>query len=385
MIKQEINELKRLYTPSNCSITRICGCYVDGEKNKKTEFKEAFLSLPEEEIFKYFELLRKTLSGSLGKNLLNLDFPLASEQEGGTQAALLALRDSKLKDDALIEEFYDRVINTYEYVGNYLILLIHDAYDVPGKTTDGLTMDDASDTVFEYIMCCICPVNLSKPGLSYDNINNEFHNRIRDWVVEMPETGFLFPSFNDRATDIHSTLFYSKNPEEAHSEFVENILGCTMPLSAGTQKEAFQALIEETLGDEVEYEVVKNIHENLTEMIEEHKEIPEPLTLDKHQVKSLFEKSGVKEEKLTDFDKLYDAAAGEDTSLFVNNVANVRTFEIKTPDVVVKVNPECADLVNTLQIDGKRCLVIEINDHVEVNGITIHQSVSLEDVADEEE
>ena len=385
MIKQEINELKRLYTPSNCSITRICGCYVDGEKNKKTEFKEAFLSLPEEEIFKYFELLRKTLSGSLGKNLLNLDFPLASEQEGGAQTALLALRDSKLKDDALIEEFYDRVINTYEYVGNYLILLIHDAYDVPGKTTDGLTMDDASDTVFEYIMCCICPVNLSKPGLSYDNINNEFHNRIRDWVVEMPETGFLFPSFNDRATDIHSTLFYSKNPEEAHSEFVENILGCTMPLSAGTQKEAFQALIEETLGDEVEYEVVKNIHENLTEMIEEHKEIPEPLTLDKHQVKSLFEKSGVKEEKLTDFDKLYDAAAGEDTSLFVNNVANVRTFEVKTPDVVVKVNPERADLVNTLQIDGKRCLVIEINDHVEVNGITIHQSVSLEDVADEEE
>lgn len=384
MIKQEINELKRLYTPSNCSITRICGCYVDGEKNKKTEFKEAFLSLPEEEIFKYFELLRKTLSGSLGKNLLNLDFPLASEQEGGTQAALLALRDSKLKDDALIEEFYDRVINTYEYVGNYLILLIHDAYDVPGKTTDGLTMDDASDTVFEYIMCCICPVNLSKPGLSYDNINNEFHNRIRDWVVEMPETGFLFPSFNDRATDIHSTLFYSKNPEEAHSEFVENILGCTMPLSAGTQKEAFQALIEETLGDEVEYEVVKNIHENLTEMIEEHKEIPEPLTLDKHQVKSLFEKSGVKEEKLTDFDKLYDAAAGEDTSLFVNNVANVRTFEVKTPDVVIKVNPERADLVNTLQIDGKRCLVIEINDHVEVNGITIHQGVSLEDVADEE-
>lgn len=385
MIKQEINELKRLYTPSNCSITRICGCYVDGEKNKKTEFKEAFLSLPEEEIFKYFELLRKTLSGSLGKNLLNLDFPLASEQEGGTQAALLALRDSKLKDDALIEEFYDRVINTYEYVGNYLILLIHDAYDVPGKTTDGLTMDDASDTVFEYIMCCICPVNLSKPGLSYDNINNEFHNRIRDWVVEMPETGFLFPSFNDRATDIHSTLFYSKNPEKAHSEFVENILGCTMPLSAGTQKEAFQALIEETLGDEVEYEVVKNIHENLTEMIEEHKEIPEPLTLDKNQVKSLFEKSGIKEEKLTDFDKLYDAAAGEDTSLFVNNVANVRTFEVKTPDVVVKVNPERADLVNTLQIDGKRCLVIEINDHVEVNGITIHQGVSLEDVADEEE
>ncbi len=371
MIKQEINEIKRLYTPKNCSITRICGCYVDGEKNKKTEFKEAFLSLPEEEIFKYFELLRKTLSGTVGKNMLNLEFPLSSEEEGGTQEFLLRLRDSKLKEEELLEAFYDKIIASYEYVGNYLILVIHDAYDVPGKTTDGLTMEDASDSVFEYILCCICPVNLSKPGLSYDAQANEFHNRVRDWIVEMPETGFLFPSFNDRCADIHSTLYYSKNPEEPHSEFVDGILGAVLPLTAGSQKETFQALIEETLGEEAEYEVVKNIHENLTEMIEEHKEIPEPLMLDKHQVKNLFEKSGVEEEKLADFEKLYDAAAGEKTSLLVNNVANTRTFEVKTPDVIVKVNPDRADLVNTVLIDGKRCLVIEINDHVEVNGITV--------------
>ena len=371
MIKQEINEIKRLFTPNSCSITRICGCYVDGEKNKKTDFKEAFLSLPEEEIFKYFELLRKTLSGSIGKNLLNLEFPTDTEFEGGTQEFLLKLRDSKLKDDALLEEFYDRVIGSYEYVGNYLILLIHDAYDVPGKALDGMTMDDASDTVFEYLLCCICPVALSKPGLSYDASLNEFHNRIRDWVVNMPETGFLFPSFNDRATDIHSTLFFNKNPEEPHSEFVEGILGCSLPLSAGSQKETFQTIIEETLGEDCEYEVVKSIHENLAEMIEEHKEIPEPLTLDKKEVKNLLEKSGVEEEKLKDFDALYDAAAGDDTALFVSNVASTRSFEVKTPDVVVKVNPDRADLVNTMMVDGRRCLVIEINDQVEVNGINV--------------
>ncbi len=371
MIKQEINEIKRLFTPNSCSITRICGCYVDDEKNKKTDFKEAFLSLPEEEIFKYFELLRKTLSGSIGKNLLNLEFPTDTELEGGTQEFLLKLRDSKLKDDALLEEFYDRVIGSYEYVGNYLILLIHDAYDVPGKALDGMTMDDASDTVFEYLLCCICPVALSKPGLSYDASLNEFHNRIRDWVVNMPETGFLFPSFNDRATDIHSTLFFNKNPEEPHSEFVEGILGCSLPLSAGSQKETFQTIIEETLGEDCEYEVVKSIHENLAEMIEEHKEIPEPLTLDKKEVKNLLEKSGVEEEKLKDFDALYDAAAGDDTALFVSNVASIRSFEVKTPDVVVKVNPDRADLVNTMMVDGRRCLVIEINDQVEVNGINV--------------
>ena len=371
MIKQEVNELKRLYTPSNCSITRICGCYVDGEKNRKTEFKEAFLSLPEEEIFKYFELLRKTLSGTLGKNLLNLDFPLSSEEAGGTQEFLLKLRDSKLKDEELLSQFYDRIISSYEYVGNYLILIIHDAYDVPGKTTDGLTMEDASDSVFEYMLCCICPVNLSKPGLSYDAAANEFHNRIRDWVVEMPECGFLFPSFNDRASDIHSTLYYSKNPEEPHQEFVTDILGCSLPLTAGSQKETFQTLIEETLGEKADYEVVKSIHENLTEMIEEHKEIPEPLTRDKKHVKTLFEKSGVEEEKLETFDQLYDAAAGETTSLLVNNVANTRSFEVKTPDVVIKVNPERADLVTAMTVEGKRCLVIELSDQVEVNGIKV--------------
>ena len=148
MTKQEISEIKKLFTPKNCSITRICGCYVDGEKNKKTELKQAFLALPEEEMFKYFEILRKSLSGTIGKNLLNLEFPLKSETEGGTQEFLLRLRDSRLKDDALLEQFYDRIIESYEYVGNYLILLIHDAYDVPGRTRDGIEMEDASDEVY---------------------------------------------------------------------------------------------------------------------------------------------------------------------------------------------------------------------------------------------
>ena len=380
MNKKEIGEIKKQFTPENCAITRICGCYVDGEKNKKTTFKEAFLSLPEEEIFKYFELLRKTLSGTIGKNLLNLEFPLTSEEEGGTQEFLLRLRDSKLKDDILLDEFYDKVISSYEYVGNYLILIIHDAYDVPGKTTDGLMMDDASDTVYEYILCCICPVNLSKPGLSYDAESNEFHNRVRDWIVEVPEAGFLFPAFNERGSDVHSTLYYSKNPEEAHPEFVDLILGAVLPLSAGNQKETFHTLVAETLGDEADYEVIKNIHENLTEMIDEHKEIPEPLALDKQQVKRLLEKSGVAEEKLEDFEQIYDAAAGEKTALLVDNVANTRTFEVKTPDVVVKVNPERTSLVTTRTLDGKPCLVIELDQSVEVNGIAVRSGKSLQEI-----
>ncbi len=379
MIKSEISEIKKLFTPSNCSITRICGCYVDGEKNKKTEFKEAFLALPEEEMFKYFEILRKTLSGSLGKNLLTLEFPLKSEEEGGTQEFLLKLRDSKLKDDALLDEFYDKIIEAYEYVGNYLILVIHDVYDVPGKTTDGLEMEDASDEVYEYIMVSICPVNLSKPGLSYNAAENTFQNRIRDWVVAAPEHGFLFPAFNDRGADLHSTLYYSKNADDLKEDFTNLILDCPLPLPAGGQKVSFQTLIEETLQETCSIEAVINIHEKLNEMIEEHKEDPVPLTLDKEEVKTVFASSGVANEKMELFDQCYDAAAGEKTELVVSNVVNTRTFEVKMPDVVIKVNPERMDLVETKTIDGKECLVISLGNDVEVNGITVRRSFHEEE------
>lgn len=372
MIKQEISEIKKLLTQRNCSITRICGCYVDGEKNKKTEFKQAFLALPEEEMFKYFEILRKTLSGTLGRNLLTLEFPLASEEEGGTQEFLLRLRDSKLKDNILLEEFYDKIISTYEYVGNYLILLVHDAYDVPGKASDGLEMEDASDEVYEYILACICPVELSKPGLSYNAEENVFQNRIRDWVVNLPETGFLFPAFHDRSSDIHSTLYYTKDAEELKESFVEQLLGCPLPLTAGSQKETFQALIEETLGETCDIEIVKNIHDTLTEMVEEHKEEPAPLILDKNEVKTILANSGVTNEKLEQFDRCYDETAGEQTSLLVNNVMNARTFEVKTPDVVVKVSPDRTDLIETRNINGRDCLVIALDGNVVVNGINVH-------------
>ncbi|MCR4598947.1 MAG: DUF4317 domain-containing protein [Acetatifactor sp.] len=378
MIKQEIAEIKKLLSPKKCSIDRICGCYVDGEKNKKTTFSQAFLALPEEEMFKYFEILKKALSGSIGKNLLNLEFPLDSEAEGGTQEFLFRLKQSGLKDDDLLDKFYDQIISTYEYVGNYLILLIHDNYDVPKHTSDGVENEDASEEVYEYILACVCPVELSKPGLSYNPEENAFQNRIRDWVVSMPQMGFLFPAFNDRGTDLHGVLYYTKDGENLKDGVVDAIIGCPLPLSAGTQKNTFHAIIEETLEDTCDLEMVKNIHEKLTEMVEEHKlrEDPAPLILDKNEVKTILADSGVSNEKLSHFEEHYEETAGDDTPLYVNNVMNAKSFEVKTPDVVVKVKPERTDLIDTRVIDGRQCLVIALDGTVEVNGITVRKSLA---------
>ena len=378
MNKKEVLEIRKQFSPQNCAITRLCGCYVDGEKEKKSQMKEMFLSLPEEEMFKYFDIFRKTLSGTLGKNLVNMEFPMESEDFGGTQAFLMSLRESQLNDPNLLNEFYDKVIESYDYGENYLILLIHSVYDVPGKTTDGLEMEDASDEIYDHILCAICPVKLSKPGLSYQAETNSFHDRIRDWIVELPEIGFLFPAFNDRSADIHNILYYTKNPEDLRSGLVDQLLGCVLPMTAKNQKETFQTIIEDTLGSDCDYETIRSIHENLHEMMDEKKEEPEPLVLDKTDIKNLLAGSGVQPEKLEDFEKHYEASAPEPVPFMASNIANTRKFEVKTPDVMVQVNPARSDLVETRMIDGRRCIVIEINDSVEVNGIPVrfHQKES---------
>ena len=371
MNKKEVLEIRKQYKPESCSITRICGCYVNGNKEVIAKSKDAFLSLPDEEIFKYLTIFRQTLSGTIGKNLINMEFPMDQEMPGGTQEFLLQLRNSKLQDDSLLEEFYKRIIENYDYGENYYIILIHVAYDVPGKSTDGSEMFDASDEVFEYILCSICPVHLSKEGLCYNPETNHVENRVRDWLVEAPDKGFLFPVFNDRSTDIHGLLYSSRQAENLQPEFIENALGCIFPMSAGSQKNTFQAVVMNTLGEECEYEVIRNIHENLNEIIEEAKQSPEPPVLTKPEVKRLLENSGVTEKRMESFDANFDHIAGEKAEFLVPNIAETRKFSIETPDIVIKVNSERSDLVETKIIDGRQCLVIEMNDQVEVNGVRI--------------
>ena len=371
MNKKEILEIRKQFTPDNCTISRICGCYVDGEKNIKMEHKDAFGSLPEEEAFKYFDLFKRTLSGTLGKNMMNMEFPLASEQEGGTQDFLLRLRDSHLEDDILLEEFYRKVIESYHYDMNYYIILIHAVYDIPGKSSDNLEMFGASDNVFDYILCSICPVNLSKAGLYYNMEKNSMEDRIRDWIVAPPANGFLFPAFNDRNTDLHAILYYSKNSDDISQNLIDQLLGCTPPLPASSQKETFQSIIEESLGDDCGYEVVRNLHENLNEMAEVNKDNPEPLTLSKHDVRCILEDSKIPEEKIQVFEKEFDETVPKDAPILVSNIVNTRQFQIETPDVVIRVKPERMDLVETRIIDGRSCLVIPVDEHIEINGMTV--------------
>lgn len=373
MTRKELNEIKSQYTLEDCGILRLCGCYVDGERNKITQFNENFLNLPEEEKHKYFDIFKKTLSGTPGKNLVDMKFNVDAYADEGARTFLMNLRDSGLKDDGLLNEFYDRIINNYSYVGNYLILLINQVYDIPAVTTDNIEMDDASDEVYSYILCSICHVNLSKPGLGYDEEDNNFHDKKQNHMVDVPDVGFLFPAFNKRSADEDMTLFYTKDVSEFEDGLIDCLLDCAVPLPAKQQKETFTSLVNEALGEEADLEIVKNIHENLEQIIEEKKqESPAPVMLDKTEMKDLLEKSGVKEEKLENFEEHFEMAAGEHGKLVASNVSSGKKFEVKTPDVVIKINSDKTDIVSTQIIDGRQCLVIQIDERLEVNGISVN-------------
>ncbi len=277
---RDILELKRRFKKESCTITRMCGCYVDANKNKIVELNETFLNLEDEEFFKYLEIAKKALSGTIGNNLLELNFTAEEEEQGGKQQYLLGLRESGLKNPELLEHLYDMIIENYDYVGNYLILVFHDAYDVMTKTNDDLKIDE-SEEVFTYLLCAICPVNLSKPGLGYRTDLNRIGVRIQDWVVGVPDVGFLFPSFVERSTDVHSLTYYVRDAKDSHRDFIEAALGCGAKRTATEEHNAFSSIVKTAIAPVIENtdEMLLDIQEKLNDLAEEHETAMEDLVI----------------------------------------------------------------------------------------------------------
>ena len=424
MNKKEVLELKRRFKKEAATFTRVCVCYVDGNHNKVCKFGNTFLNLEEDEFYKYLEIANKALSGTIGNNLLELKFPIEEEEVGGRQHILMALRASKLEDENLLDTFYDLVIDTYDHAGNYLIVLFHDAYDVMSRTSDNNNLDE-SEEVYEYLICAICPVDLSKPGLGFLEDEHRIGPRVRDWVVGAVDTAFLFPAFNDRSTDIHSTLFYTKNTKEPHSEFMANGLGCGIERTATEQKMAFHSIVRNVLGAEDEHtdDVLLDLQQNLSDMIgeyaETHDDDEDVFLLDKEVVTKLLADSEISEEKAAKIEKSVDEAFGEkppaaenviDSKALVQNELRVEKMaledqvgtltvqltekdealaertsqliekqeeidnyiaETKTYDVVLRVKPEKASQIKSQVINGQKCLVIPMgeDEHATINGV----------------
>ncbi|MCI8915756.1 MAG: DUF4317 domain-containing protein [Oscillospiraceae bacterium] len=374
MNQKEISELKRRFRPDKSAIGRIYGCYVGGSREVISDIDESLALMPLEEAEKYLGLLKKALSGSLGKNLIDIVFSTRQVADSDEHRLLMRLRDSGLKDGQARQEFYQKVIASLDMgESSYLILLAHDAYDVPYRGRDGEDQADASDQVFSYIVCCVCPVKDGKLELGYCPGENEFHNYAPCQIVSPPELGFLFPAFDDRAANLYNALAYARKPDELHQEFLDAVFHTEPPMSAGEQREAFQTALSEGLEGACGLEVVQAVHERLTARIEQHRESrdPEPLTVTAQEIGGILRECGADEKQVAAFCGKCGERFGEGAALSPANLIESRRFEIKTPDATISVDPEHSYLVETRTIDGRRYLLIPAGEGVEVNGLSV--------------
>ena len=373
MNEKEVREIRRRFRPDKSMIGNVYGCYVNEDKKIVATFEEFLSGMPQEESERFLSLLKKSLSGSLGKNLVNIEFSAKQVMNSDEHRLLSMLRQSGLKNSDMLQTFYQRVIETLNMASNYLILLTHDVYTVPYRASDGEIQKDASDEEFSYIVCSICPVKLTPAELSYQMAENRFHATSQGYVVSAPELGFLFPAFDDRAANIYGALYYMKNTAENHQEFIDAVFHVEPPMPAAAQKELFQAILTETLKEDCSLEVVQAVHEHLSEMIDRHKENKEPeqLLLSQREIGAMLKECGVSEDHVQAFATTFDAQFGMDAQLAPANVIDKKQFVIRTPDVVIKVDPERSDLIETRVINGSRYILIPADAGVEVNGVKV--------------
>ena len=374
MNQKELSELRRRFRPEKSAISHIYGCYVNGSREIISYLDEPMGMMPQEEAEKYLGLLKKALSGTLGRNLVDIVFSTQQVMDSDEHRFLMGLRDSQLKDGALRQSFYDKVIASLDMDGsNYLILLAHDAYDVPYKGRDGELQDDASDTVFSYIICCVCPVKDGKLELGFFSGENEFHSCAANQIVAPPELGFLFPAFDDRAANIYNALLYSKKADQLHQEFINAVFRTEPPLSAAEQREAFEGALTGALEDACSIEVVQAVHERLRDQIVQHKETkdPEPLSLTAGDIGNILRDCSVPEERVSAFLERCGERLGANVVLNPVNLIESGKFEVETADAKLSLDPEHSYLLEMRVIDGRQYLLFPA-DSVTVNGLPVH-------------
>ena len=374
MIDKEIGEIRRHLRRDRSNMTAIYGCYVNDNKEIISSFKQSLGIMPENESEKYFGLLRRTLSGSIGRNLIDITFKTSQVAGSPEHKMLMDLRSTQLKDEELLLTFYKKIIDTVSLEGNYLILMGCESYDVPFKSRDDEFRKDQSEETYTYILCSICPVKETKANLHYVPEEKTFHDGAMNQMVQAPALGFLFPAFDNRSTNIYNALYYTRNVKESQDALVEALFNAPIPKPAAQQKQSFEALLTTSLGEECSLDVVQTVHDQICQRIEMHKEakVPEPLMISKEEVKEVLSSCGVSDTPMAKFSVDYDEVFGFEADLHPKNIIDNKHFEVKTPDVVIKVDPARADLIETRIIGGVKYIMICADEDVEVNGVSIH-------------
>lgn len=371
MNKKEIAEIRKNFS-DDCgffTVGHVLSAFVDSEKNIKYKANRLYNTLPAEEAELIMIILKKVLSGQIGKNLLEYQFPNEAYEEGNSQHLLYNVMKSKLLDDELADNFLNTIVEKMEYVSTYAIFSAHCTYNVLKKNKND-DFDEEADLEYNFIITAICPVNIRMDGLIFDDITNEIVKKPNsDRIVEMPSDGFLFPVFSDRTPDINGVMYYTKNAKKPNTSIVDELLGCEFVMSCQSEKATFHSILNNVVADELDYSMITTVNEKIQEIVDQNSHETEIPTIDKTRLSSILWESGVSQEKLEHLPKVYETALGNKTLTAVNLVD--KKTVVSVPSITVNIGKDGVDKVRTQVIEGKKCLVIDLDDpEVEINGLS---------------
>lgn len=391
MNKKDLNELRKNFSSASdlFTLNHVVSAFVDAEKNIKCVKSDAFHNIPSEECDCYMETLRRVLAGTLGKGLLEYEFPNEAYEETGAQHIFYEALGSKLSDESAVNLMLDQIVKNMEYISTYAILIGHCTYTVFNKTkNDEINPYDSIE--YSFLVTAICPVEVRIDGLIYNEDDNAIEKKTAyDRIVsEVPTDGFLYPTFTGRGPDVNHVLYSARKPKEINTSIVENVLGCKFICTANQEKESFHNLLEDVVADELSYTVITDVNEKLQSIAEEYKNDAELPSVDDIQMRDILLDSGVSEEKAEQVQNLYREITRE-KPLSVCNITENKTV-IATEGVTVQISKDATSKVRTQYINGRRYLLIDIDEpQIKVNGMNVtlnkEPEIEFEEPTEEEE
>ena len=375
MRPEDIRKIRKRLDTTLSNFRSIYGCYVNSAGEIVTTMEIPVLDMGTEEREMYSAVLKKVLSGTQDRNQLSIGFPTDKVGASDEHRLLMALKSTQLRDGGMRDLLYQRIIESLDMDGDsYVIILAADTYDLRTKDVRDEEWSEESNEQFDYFICALCPVKMSKAALQYLPGQQEFRGISTGTLLAAPALGFMFPALDEGSADIYQAQYYTKSTSQNHGELITALFMVeNPPMAAEVQKESFNAALSESLGKECSLDIVTSLQARLSARAEAvREESPSAVAeVDIEDIEEILSDKGISESKIKTFGesvgKRFDGAG----TFNIGNLIQKRSFEVRTPETKIVTDPENALRIKTKKIDGITYILVPAGESVTVNGVEI--------------
>lgn len=383
MNKKDIANIRKQFKLDNhlMNIHEIFNVYVQKESGEiYHHVSQPFQMLEQETQELFLANFKKVLTGHLDAKLFELKF--MRDVEDSTQMFLFEGLQEETTDDwkEYMLEIVTKMFANTVYPFDTVVTFIRGEYRKPTRKRDQESEEGGDDEVYSnrFILCSLNKTDQPKKALMFDYVEKEFksHNFFDPIInLDSPLSGFLFPAFNDNAADVNHILYCAGKPNQPDERFIEEVLNCEGIITAQEDKDTFDFILKEVIGDQVDSQVISNVYEEIDKLVQENleneeSEIP---TLDHKDIERILTVSGVENVETAKVEHAFKAIIDDEKHEIKASNVVPKTIKIETRVADVTINPKDLKYVKYITYQGKRCLLLEVDEEVVVEGFRLEE------------